>query len=453
MKEKFRLSVLAFSLALLTFGGCDINARHHAYVDTFAGQLGQAWTTGAQFTGHISEVFFDRPQALAIDGTGQLLVSDHRRVRRIIIQGGPAAGGHAVGTVLPFIPPGGNGEPSPFIAGAVRGMAIDSQGNVILSDHAGQRVQKFDMQGNHLRTFGAGGGNDPSNMHIDGPGHIAQFHGPAGIAVDSSDNIFVVDTWNNRIRKITVNTGTTLISGVDPGFVSTFAGSIKSYAEGRGPWAFFQEPVGLAIDSNDVLIVADTWNHLIRYITPQGDTGVYASFKDSWGFRDGEASIARVRLPQFLFFDNDTENLYFTDSDIHAIRVVTRGVRLPVPPPPYGAAHYRGYRDWTISNNRIRPRACNQHCTAVCQPYCGFDCTEPNCFCFRQSYVVSGRLVQTVAGFTGISHRDNNFIGRGHRDGPGDLAMFSSPRGIAVTRAGTIFVADFDNHVIRRITR
>ena len=429
---------------ITALSACSMNEDSVAQVSTFLGTAGVAWTTANGDT----DPLFDRPQALLLDDTGQLLVSDHRRIRRVIIRAMP--GGPSIGTVQRFVP-GPNSEPaarvSQWIGGGVQGMALDPRnGNIVISDTAWSRVVVFTRDGEYVTHYGATSGvfRDEEDMHVDGPGNLAIFYGPAGVTVDQSGNIFVAEMWNNRIRKIDTN-----------GYVSTFAGSIKDYREGRGPNAYFQGPVGLTMDNQGNLIVADTWNMVIRYITPKGDTGIYASFKDSWGFRDGESQIARIRLPQHLFFDKNTENLYFSDSDIHAVRVVNRGRKMPFP-----LSTEENPLDWTIIGNKTTEQPCSTRCMNRQNrlPECcildteWYYCRDPECFCPHQPFVIMGRHIQTIAGHRGIPERPF-FIGRGHRDGPWDLAQFNSPRGIVVTDRDVMYVADFDNHVIRRIDR
>jgi len=91
--------------------------------------------------------------------------------------------------------------------------------------------------------------------HTDGASNTAQFNYPYGVTVDSSGNVYVADTNNNRIRKIT-----------PAGVVTTFVGSTEGFADGPGTTAKFNRPYGVAVDSSGNIYVADEYNHRIRKI-------------------------------------------------------------------------------------------------------------------------------------------------------------------------------------------
>jgi len=133
------------------------------------------------------------------------------------------------------------------------GVAVDSRGNVYVADNGNHRIRKITPAG-VVSTFAGTG----SAGHADGTGTEAQFNLPFGVAVDSSDNVFVADIDNNRIRKITPT-----------GVVSTLAGTgTPGHADGASNTAQFYSPTGVAMDSSGNVYVADFRNHRIRKITP-----------------------------------------------------------------------------------------------------------------------------------------------------------------------------------------
>ena len=136
----------------------------------------------------------------------------------------------------------------------------------------------------------------------DATGTAAQFNLPTGVAVDSSDNVYVADEENNRIRKITPE-----------GEVSTFAGDgTKGYKDGTNEEAQFNYPYGVALDSSGSVYVADKGNHRIRKITPEGEVSTLA----------GDGTKAEFNYPGDIAVDS-FGNLYVTDTSNHRIRKIT----------------------------------------------------------------------------------------------------------------------------------
>ena len=145
-------------------------------------------------------------------------------------------------------------------------LAFDSNGNLFVSD--GYVIRKITPSGD-VSPF-AGGvapmGTPASDLDVDGTGTAALFYILWDIAVDSNDNLFVVDQGNHKIKKIT-----------PAGVVTTFAGSgYTGIQDGTGVNTQFNSPSGIAIDANDNIFVSDTQNHRIRKITPAGVVTTYA---------------------------------------------------------------------------------------------------------------------------------------------------------------------------------
>jgi hypothetical protein len=146
-------------------------------------------------------------------------------------------------------------------------LAFDSNGNLFVLD--GSVIRKITPSGD-VSPF-AGGvapmGTPASDLDVDGTGIAALFSGAlVDIALDSNDNLFVIDQGNHKIKKVT-----------PAGVVTTFAGNgSPGSQDGTGANAQFSGPRGIAIDANDNLFVSDTQNHRIRKITPAGVVTTYA---------------------------------------------------------------------------------------------------------------------------------------------------------------------------------
>lgn len=145
--------------------------------------------------------------------------------------------------------------------------------------------------------------------HDDGPAADAHFNGPHGVAVDSSGNLFVADTVNCTIRKISPS-----------GIVTTFAGSPDQLGstDGTGSAARFNLPQGIAVDPQGNVYVADTGNHTVRKITSAGVVTTLAGFAGAQGSTDGTGNAARFSFPVSIFADA-AGNVYVLQQGVRRI--------------------------------------------------------------------------------------------------------------------------------------
>ena len=142
------------------------------------------------------------------------------------------------------------------------GVAIDSSQNIYVADRYNNLIRKIDSSRNVTTVAGRIGETGSKN----GPGDTATFSGPIGISIDSSDNVYVADYWNNMIRKIDKS-----------GNVTTYAGSGASGSnDGQGESASFNLPTGVSVDILGNVYIADYGNHLIRKIDPNGNVKTLA---------------------------------------------------------------------------------------------------------------------------------------------------------------------------------
>jgi sugar lactone lactonase YvrE len=134
---------------------------------------------------------------------------------------------------------------------------VDTGGNLFVTDYFNNTIREI-TPGGVVTTLAGTAGTSGS---ADGTGTAARFNSPWGIAVDASDNVYVADTNNNTIRKISL-----------AGVVTTLAGTAgkQGHSDGTGTAASFVLPEGIAVDANGNVYVADTGNNAIRKITPEG---------------------------------------------------------------------------------------------------------------------------------------------------------------------------------------
>src|SRR5262249_15035975 len=191
-----------------------------------------------------------------------------------------------------------------------RGVAIDSAGNVYVADANNSTIRKITSAG-EVSTFAGAADSFPGNT--DATGAAARFFAPEGIAIDSADNLYVADTNNNTIRKIT-----------PVRVVTTFAGSTDGRAgtaDGTGAAARFFHSEGVAIDRAGNLYVADRLNYTIRKITPAGVVTTLAGRAGRPGSADGTRG-ARFNHPEGVATDI-AGNVYVADTYNHTIRKIT----------------------------------------------------------------------------------------------------------------------------------
>ncbi len=303
---------------------------------------------------------------------------------------------------------------------------IGSGGSVTLT--AGQTTNvsfaTFSTNGNILgtdpRTYVTLAGSPTNYGSADGIGSAALFYRPFGVAVDNSGNVFVADSWNALVRKLS-----------PLGVVTTVAGNIgvSGYADGQGTNAIFNNPTGIAVETSDNLYVADSQNSVIRKITPDGTVSTFAGLVGNNDSVDATGNAARFYFPFDVAVDTNG-NVYVTDSVNQTIRKITPS---RVVTTLAGFPRSYGYVDGTGSGARFH----NPLGIAV-DASGNVYVADPGNHAIRK--VTQGGVVTTLAGQSGNP---------GSADGIGSVARFNNPGGVEVDSSGNLYVADSMNHTIR----
>lgn len=308
-------------------------------VTTFAGSGSSGFVNG---TGTATS--FNSLDSLVSDSSGNIFVLDatNKSIRKIT----------SLQVVTTFITFATVTAPS--------GIAIDSSGNLFVS--IGGLIKKITPSGAESTFAG-----DTATGNTDGPGTAARFSSIWGMTTDSSNNLYVADTGNNNIRKITPS-----------GDVTTFAGSLLGLSgsvNGTSTVATFSQPASLAFDSTGNLFVSEFGNHKIRKIT---STGVVTTFAGSTasGSSDGIGTAASFSNPLGIVIDS-SDSLYVADQHNNMIRKIT-----------------------------------------------------------------SLGVVTTIIGS----------LANGNGNGVGTAASLNSPNGIAKDSSGNLYISDYGNNLIRKVT-
>ncbi|HEX7808735.1 MAG TPA: hypothetical protein VF608_08420, partial [Thermoanaerobaculia bacterium] len=264
---------------------------------------------------------------------------------------------------------------------------------------------------------------DGGPRHWDGTGGAARFYSPMGLAADAAGNLYIADTSNHVVRKITPAGEVMTLAGV-----STAAGSV----DGRGAAARFFTPMGIAVDATGNVYIADYVDHTIRKITPSGMVTTLAGFSGQFGTTDGSGSAARFRHPSSIAVDG-SGNVFVADYWNHTIRKITPAGDVST---FAGLAETPGTGDGTGSGARF------YYPTGLAIAP-GGDLYVTEELTHRIRKISTAAVVTTVAGVDG---------GRGNADGTGSAARFDGPSGLTVDATGTVFIADSGNHMVRRMT-
>jgi sugar lactone lactonase YvrE len=273
------------------------------------------------------------------------------------------------------------------------GIAISKDGTIYVSDGGdSDRIRKISAEGILTTLVGNG-----------------VFNTPSGLAIDAGGNLYVADTGNNRIRKVATD-----------GSVTTIAGDgTAGYVDGPAAQARFNGPVGVAVDAQGNILVADTYNDRIRKISTDGQVSTVAGAGRP-GFADGDRATSLFDTPCGIVVDsqgslivadtgNDRIRKITPDGNVYSFNVTVNGQNISS---PIGLALTHDNYLYVTELDRAR----------VIQ-------IAPD----ASAYVIAGR-------------------GPGFEDGSADEARFNQPAGIAINeRTGALYVADGSNYLVRKL--
>jgi len=327
-----------------------------------------------------------------------------------------------------------------------KGVVVDASGNLYIAEGGWQstdhRVRKVDTNGVITTVVGYGNGW-PGYSGDGGPATEAQLHYPSGLAVDTSGNLYIADTNNNRIRKVDSS-----------GIITTVAGSGPTgwgqggYSGDGGPAieARINMPTDVAVDASGNLYIADKYNARIRKVDPNGIITTIAG-NGSWGYSGdgGSATEAMLNSPQGVAVDA-SGNLYITDTYNNRIRKMdSSGIITTVAgsgPTGWGQGGYSG--DGGPATQAQLDGPFRVAVDASGNLYIAD---------FRNNRirkVYTSGIITTVAGSGPTGWGQGGYSGDG---GPATQAQLDEPYGVAVDAAGNLYIADSANHRLRKVGR
>jgi sugar lactone lactonase YvrE len=387
-----------------------------AVVTTLAGSK----RSSGNADGFGTQASFQYPYGVTVDASGFVYVADteNHLIRKISAEG-------RVTTIAGAPPSDENASPGSKDGVGIDarfnypwGIAVDAIGNVFVADSSNRAIRKITPAA-VVTTFAGSAG---ASGNVDGTGAAARFHFPAAMAISSDGTIIVSDRYTHTVRRVT-----------SAAVVSTLAGSApqRGTLNGRGTSARFLFPEGVAFDNSGNVLVADS-SHTIRKIMPDGAVTTFAGTLGSAGSTDGVGGAARFRSPSSIAVDAD-DNVYVADTANHTVRKITSsGIVTTFA----GVAGASGDSDGSGSQARFDTPF------GVATDRFG-NIYVADTYNHKIKVIEPAGVVSTFAG-SGLP---------GSRDAIGTSASFNYPTGVALDDQRNIYVADWGNHTIRKITQ
>ncbi len=423
-------------------------------VDAFTGAISTLAGTGASGDGGdggpASEAQLSEPEAVAVDSADNVYIADsaNQRIRRVDATTGTistiAGSGHW--------DYGGDGGPATEAhLRHPRGIAVDGAGNVYIADSGNHRIRKVDTATGTISTIAGTG--EWGYSGDGGPASQAQLGEPVGVAVDSDGNIYIADVSHGHIRKVDT-----------AGTISTIAGTGEQGYRGDGGPAIeaqLSEPHGVALDGDGHLYIADFWNHSIRRV--DAFTGTISTIAGTgerdYGGDSGPATSARFRNPFGLAVGGDG-NVYVADTEDRRIRVL-QPISGLMPRTPISTQNLSDYfagfdavryqvesSGGVVETGRVTGSEVTLAALTAGEGIITITAIGPDGT--RATRTIPVRVDEAVLAlsYTIDTLTGNSYVFDG---GPATRAWLGSPGSVAVDAMGNLYIADHGYHRIRKV--
>ncbi|HYC55365.1 MAG TPA: hypothetical protein VEL28_10585 [Candidatus Binatia bacterium] len=401
-------------------------------IDTIAG-IGTAGfsgdgeaATGAQLS---------LPSRAVPDGAGNVYVADsaNQRVRRIDAITGEIETIAGTGTACA----GGDcGDGGPALEAELHDpvdLAFDGRGDIVLVDQVNQRVRKIEtiLRSGNIRTVAGNGAPGIAFSGEGGPAFGARLNLPEAVLVDGDGTFFIADSQHHRIHR--VDGQTMAIETIAGNGIGGFDGDNQAAID-----AMVNRPADLDFDSDGNLYLADALNNRVRRIDAMTGQITTVAGNGTFGFSgdSGAATAAMLATPSGIAFDDD-DNLFIADSSNHKIRRVDAVTKIITTVAGFNSVAMLGDGGQAVDARLIQPIGVTVDN--------GGDLliADTNDLRIRHVDLDTG-IIRTVAG--------DGTLGDGGDGGQATDAQLAFPVRVAVNEAGDIFIADKDNHLVRRIS-
>ena len=371
-----------------------------------------------------SSISIGQPRRVTVDGAGNVYFSAANSVFKL-------NGSGVLTLVAGNSRAGFSGDGAPAVTAQLngpQGVAVDAAGNIYIADTGNNRVRLVDPHG-IITTFAGSGGTSPGGpgtFNDGGPAVNGLLHLPQGVAVDKSGNVYIADTGDNRICKVTPD-----------GNINNFAGdSLGSFFGDTGN-AFSAElhgPSDVAVDSSGNVYIADTANAAIRKVTTDGLINSIAG-NGTIGFSgDGAAATTAGLLAPMSVAVDSSGNVFMVENGDHRIRQIdTKGNISTIA--GTGTAGFAGDGSQAVQAQFNSP-------TGIAIDSSG------------ALYIAdaSNLRIRKIAGGNISSVAGNGILSYSGDGGAALAAQLNSPLGVAVDSSGNIYLSDTGNNVVRKIS-